>query len=192
MLNILLMIILIIILFILILLYLGVRISLIYEKKGSKLKGCLKILILRKIKVYSTHYPSEDEDEEEDDDEEQEKHDVKKMIDLALPCFEYFKEFLKSFTKCIHVSKLENHLIFGLDSYVSTAKYIGYIWSLLIIINSSHENARFTAEPSFNGSVIDIKGENNIDINLLKIIVPSIKLISKKEVRQLIKGVRNG
>ena len=59
MLNILGMIILIIILFIIVLLLIGIRISLIYDKKGSELKGCLKILIFKKIKVYSTTYPSE-------------------------------------------------------------------------------------------------------------------------------------
>ncbi|WP_295611444.1 DUF2953 domain-containing protein [uncultured Methanobrevibacter sp.] len=193
MLNILLMIILIIIIFIIILLYIGVKIAFIYNKKGSKLKGCLKILILKKIKVYSIEFPSEDDekDEDEEDDEENDR-DIKKIFELAKPCFEDFKEFLKSFTKCIHIAKLENHLVFGLDSYVDTAKYIGCIWSLLVIVNSTHENARLTAEPSFTGSVLDAKGENELDINILKLIPPAIKLISKKEIRNLIKGVRNG
>ncbi|WP_407392377.1 DUF2953 domain-containing protein [Methanobrevibacter sp.] len=191
MLNILLMIILIIIIFIIILLYAGIRIALIYDKKGSKLKGCLKILILKKIKVYSIKFPDEDKEEEEDeeDEEEHEKTDIKKILKLAKPCFGYFKEFLESFVKCIHVTKLENHLIFGMDSYADTAKYIGYIWSLLIIVNNAHKNARLTAEPSFNGSILDANGNNQLDINLLMLIPPTIKLISKKEVRTLIKGV---
>ena len=192
MLNILGMIILIIILFIIILLYLGVRITFIYDKTGPKFQGCLKILILKKIKVYSVHIPDEDEDKKEDEDREHERHDVKKILELAKPCFGYFKDFLESFTKCIHVARLENHLIFGLDSYVDTAKYIGYIWSLMIILNSSHEKARLSAEPSFNGSVIDVKGDNEVDINLLKVIPPAVRLISKKEVRTLIRGIRNG
>ena len=192
MLNILGMIILIIILFIIILLYLGVRITFIYDKTGPKFQGCLKILILKKIKVYSVHIPDEDEDKKEDEDREHERHDVKKILELAKPCFGYFKDFLESFTKCIHVARLENHLIFGLDSYVDTAKYIGYIWSLMIILNSSHEKARLSAEPSFNGSAIDVKGDNEVDINLLKVIPPAVRLISKKEVRTLIRGLRNG
>ncbi len=191
MLNILLMIILIIIIFIIILLYIGVKIAFIYDKKGSKLKGCLKILILKKIKVYSLEFPSKDE-KNDDEDKDEKDRDGKKIFELAKPCFKYFKEFLKSFTKCIHIAKLENHLIFGLDSYVDTAKYIGYIWSLTSVVNSTHENARLTAEPSFTGSVLDVKGENELDINILKLIPPAIKLISKKEVRNLIKGVRNG
>lgn len=193
MLNILGMIILIIILFIIILLYLGVRIAFIYDKTGSKFEGCLKILILKKIKVYSTHYPKKEKDDDEDDEkEDSSKPDPRELLEAAKPCLGYFKEFLKSFTGCINISKLENHLIFGLDSYVDTAKYIGYIWSLLIIVNSSHKNARLSAEPSFNGSILDAKGENLLDINLLKIIPPAVKLISKKEVRNLIKVFRNG
>lgn len=192
MLNILLMIILIIVIFIIVLLYLGVRIAFIYDKTGSKFEGCLKILILRKIKVYSSRYPKKDNDDDEDDEEDSEKPDPKKLLEAGKPCFKYFKEFLKSFNNCIHISKLENHLIFGLDSYASTGKYIGYIWSLLLIVNNAHENARLSAEPSFNGSVFDAKGENALDINILKAIVPTVRLISKKEVRNLIKVFRNG
>ena len=47
--NILGMIILIIILFIIILLLIGIKISFIYTKKESEIKGCLKILIFKKI-----------------------------------------------------------------------------------------------------------------------------------------------
>lgn len=189
MLNILGMIIFIIILFIIILLHIGVKITLIYDKKGSELKGCLKILILKKIKVYSVSYPTKDKN---GDDEADEDRDMKYIFELIKPCFEYIKEFVKSFMKCIRITRLENHLVFGLDSYADTAQYIGYIWSILIVINNAHEKARFTAEPSFSGSVFDGEGKNELDINILKLIPPAIKLISKKEVRELIKGVRNG
>lgn len=196
MLNILLMIILIIILFIIILLYIGVKISLIYDKRGSELKGCLKILILKKIKIYSIDFPSQDEDDETEDKEEEsdekEDRDMKTIFELAKPCLEDFKLFLKSFVNCIKVKKLKNHLVFGLDSYADTAKYIGYIWGLLLIVNDAHENAMLSAELSFNGSVLDAEGINELDINILKLIPPAVRLISKKEVRALIRGVRNG
>ena len=196
MLNILLMIILIIILFIIILLYIGVKISLIYDKTGSKLEGCLKILILKKIKVYSLEYPSPDEEEveEEDADEEDESEgrNLKELYELAKPCFEDFKIFLKSFDKCIKIQKLDNHLIFGLDSYADTGKYIGQIWGLLSVVNRTHKNVRLSAEPSFNGSVLDVRGVNEIEINILKVIPPALRLVMQKEVRELIRGVRNG
>lgn len=198
MLNILLMIISIIILFIIILLYFGVKISLIYDKKGPELEGCLQISILRKIKVFSKDFLSsqpnktedkkDEEEKEEEESEEDKKDDKKELFKLAKPCFSHFVEFLKSAMKCIRVEKLENHLIFGMDSYVETAKYIGYIWSLMIIVNSSHKNAKLSAQPSFNGSILDGNGDNELEINILKLIPPVIRLVLKKEVRTLIKG----
>ena len=198
MLNILLMIISIIILFIIILLYFGVKISLIYDKKGPELEGCLQISILRKIKVFSKDFLSsqpnktedkkDEEEKEEEESEEDKKDDKKELFKLAKPCFGHFVEFLKSAMKCIRVEKLENHLIFGMDSYVETAKYIGYIWSLMIIVNSSHKNAKLSAQPSFNGSILDGNGDNELEINILKLIPPVIRLVLKKEVRTLIKG----
>ena len=199
MLNILLMIISIIILFIIILLYFGVKISLIYDKKGPELEGCLQISILRKIKVFSKDFLSpqpnktedkkdEEEPKEEEESGEDKKDDKKELFKLAKPCFSHFVEFLKSAMKCIRVEKLENHLIFGMDSYVETAKYIGYIWSLMIIVNSSHKNAKLSAQPSFNGSILDGNGDNELEINILKLIPPVIRLVLKKEVRTLIKG----
>ncbi len=199
MLNILLMIISIIILFIIILLYFGVKISLIYDKKGPELEGCLQISILRKIKVFSKDFLSsqpakkedkkdEEEPKEEEESGEDKKDDKKELFKLAKPCFSHFVEFLKSAMKCIRVEKLENHLIFGMDSYVETAKYIGYIWSLMIIVNSSHKNAKLSAQPLFNGSILDGNGDNELEINILKLIPPVIRLVLKKEVRTLIKG----
>lgn len=198
MLNILLMIISIIILFIIILLYFGVKISLIYDKKGPELEGCLQISILRKIKVFSKDFLSsqpakkedkkDEEEKEEEESEEDKKDDKKELFKLAKPCFGHFKTFLISAMKCIRVEKLENHLIFGMDSYVETAKYIGYIWSLMIIVNSSHKNAKLSAQPSFNGSILDGNGDNELEINILKLIPPVIRLVLKKEVRTLIKG----
>ena len=193
MLNILGMIILIIILFIIILLFFGVRIALIYEKKGSNIKGCLKIIIFKKIKIYSSIFPDPEGDEDEDDKEEKEKErDGQKIFELLEPCLDYFKEFVQSSVKCISIAKLENHLVFGLNSYADTGKYIGYIWAIASVVNGTHKKARLSAEPSFNGSVFDIRGDNELDINILKLIPPLIKLISKKEVRLFIKGVRNG
>ena len=198
MLNILLMIISIIILFIIILLYFGVKISLIYDKKGPELEGCLQISILRKIKVFSKDFlssqPNKTEDKKDEEEKEEEesgedkKDDKKELFKLAKPCFSHFVEFLKSAMKCIRVEKLENHLIFGMDSYVDTAKYIGYIWSLMIIVNSSHKNAKLSAQPSFNGSILDGNGDNELEINILKLIPPVIRLVLKKKVRTLIKG----
>ena len=111
MLNILLMIILIIILILFLFLIIGIKISLVYEKKGSSLKGCLKIFIFKKIKVYSLTYPSEDEKEdnkEEKDKTDDKKIDFKGLFELVKPCFEYLKEYVKVVFQAINITKIQS------------------------------------------------------------------------------------
>ena len=189
MLNILLMIILIIILFIIFLLIIGIKISFEYTKKGSEIKGCLKILIFKKIKIYTRHFPSEDDDKEDDKDEEKKERDIKKLFNLAKPCFDDFKIYLKSVLNIIKVKEIRNHLIFGMSSYADTGKYIGIIWAILATVNPMHEKLKLSAEPSFEGSVIDGYGINEVEIYPLRLIVPTIRLILKKDVRIFIRGV---
>ena len=190
MLNILGMIILIIILFIIILLIIGIKISFEYNKKGSEVKGCLKILIFKKIKVYTHKIPSDDEDNEEDEEEDEHKQrDIKKIFELAKPCFEDLKIYLKASLKVIKINKIENHLIFGMSDFADTGKYIGLIWGIFTAINTMDKKLKLTAEPSFNGPVLDANGTNDVEIYPLKLLIPTIKLISKKEVRTLIRGV---
>ena len=189
MLNILVMIILIIISFIIILLFTGIKISLLYKKTGRTINGCLKILILKKIKIYSSEFPKKEDKKDKKDKKPKKKKNIKKIFELTKPCFEDLMTYLKSILKSLNISKLENHLLFGLDSYADTAKYIGIIWSVQSVVNNMHKNANITAEPSFNGSVLDMKGENEFEIKPLKLVIPTAKLISKKEVRTLIRGV---
>lgn len=190
MLNILWMIILIIILFIIILLAVGIKVTFNYTKTGSEFKGCLKILILKKIKVYSHKFPSDDDDKkEEDEDKERKRVDIKKIFNLAKPCFKDLMNYLKVVLSRIHIIKARNHLIFGLDSYADTGKYIGIIWAILSIVDQMNEKLELSAEPSFDGSRLDIYGENEVEISILKIIGPTIRLLVKKDVRRLIKGV---
>ena len=192
MLNILLMIILIIILTIITLLLLGIRISFEFKKAGSEFEGCLKILIFKKIKIYSKQYPSQSKDKSktEDKKEDENSRDIKKILELAKPCINDILGFLKKAIKSIKVSKIENHLIFGLDSYSDTGEYIGIIWSVFAIIDSFDKNIKLTAEPYFNGgSVIDGCGINEVEIYPIKLIVPGLQLILKKEIRLLVKEV---
>jgi hypothetical protein len=170
----------------------GIKISLIYEKKGCDIKGCFKILIFKKIKVFSRTYPSkenESDEEEETEDEEKKQRDLKKLYELAKPCFEDFKIFAKSALNIIKIEKIENHLIFGMNDFADTGKYIGIIWAVLATINPMHKNLRLSAEPSFNGFVLDGYGTNEIEIHILKLVIPTIKLVSKKNVREFIRGV---
>lgn len=190
MLNILGMIILIIILFIIILLIMGIKITFEYDKIGSEFKGCLKILIFKKLKIYSTQFPSQDNDKDNDsDDEEKKQRDMKKIINLAKPCLKDLIDYLKSALNIIDITKFKNHFIIGMDSFADTGKYIGIIWGILAVINPLHENLQLSAEPSFNGSQFDAKGTNELEIYPLKLIIPTVKLFLKKDVRTLIRGV---
>lgn len=190
MLNILGMIILLIILFIIILLIIGIKIKFEYTKIGSEFEGCLKILIFKKLKVYSTTFPSDDDDEDYDENDEKKKQrDIKKILKLAKPCFEDLKAYLKSVLDMITITRIENHIIFGLDSYADTGKYIGIIWAVLSLINPLHDKLKLSAEPSFAGSRFDAKGINEFEIYPLKLVMPTIRLVLKKDFRKLIRGV---
>lgn len=183
------MIILIIILFFIILLLIGIKVSFEYTKKGSEFKGCLKILIFKKIKIYTTHFPSDDDEKEDEDDEDKKERDIKRLFQLARPCLSDLKVYLKAILNTINIKQITNHLIFGLSSYADTGKYIGIIWAALAVANPMHEKLKLSAEPSFNGFVLDGYGINEVEIYPLKLIVPTIRLISKKDVRTLIRGV---
>ena len=192
MLNILWMIILIIILFIIILLLIGIKLKLEYYKKGDEARGCLKLLIFKKIKIYSLDFPSDDEDDEEESDEEDEGIGIKELYDLAKPCLSDLIDYLKTVIRSMKIKTMKNHLIFGMESYADTGKYIGIIWGIFSVLNALDEKLKLSAEPSFAGSVLDGKGVNEVEIYPLKLVAPTVSLLMKKEVRTLIRGVLDG
>ncbi len=193
MLNILLMIILLIIILIFIIILIGVRITLKWVKIDSEYDGCVQILILKKLKVYTLDLKSDDDEEEDEDEEDEDENiDIKKIYKLAKPCFNDFKVFIKQVFNAISINRLENDLVIGFSSFAKTGEYIGYIWAALAVANEIIPNSRLRAQPSFAGEVLNFKGSANIDISIVKLIWPVINLLLKKEVRTLIKGVING
>ena len=191
MLNILLMIILLIIIIIFIILLFGIRLTARWMKVDSKYDGCIELLIFKKLKVYTFNLNSDD-DEDDESDEDGGKRDLKELFELAKPCFKYFKEFFHEFLDAVSINRLENDLVIGFSSFAKTGEYIGYVWAILSILMGMIPNARLRAQPSFRGEVLNIKGYVNIDISIMKLIMPLVKLISKKEIRTLIGGVLNG
>ena len=191
MLNILLMIILLIIILIFIFLLLGIRLTVKWLKINDEYDGCVKILILKKLTVYTYNLKSDD-NKDDKSGEKDKKRDFKKLYELAKPCFNDLKTFLKDALNAININRLENHLVIGFSNFAKTGEYIGYVWAISSILTGILPNSRLSAEPSFNGEVLNFKGQMNIDIYLLKLIIPTIKLILKKEIRELIKGVLNG
>lgn len=173
-------------LIIFIFLYIGIDLIGDFQKKESELTFNLKILIFSKIKVYSINYPNEKKDEDS------KKEDKKRNINFNLikPCIKPILSFLNCMIKSMSVRKLESHLDFGLPSYVSTAKYTGYMWALLVFPNTALNNTNLTVTPCFDKTIIDFKGSINVRIKLLKIIIPILKLIKNKDIRKLIKEVK--
>ena len=192
MLNILLMIILLIIILIFIILLFGIRLTVKWLKIDNEYDGCVKILILKKLTLYTYNLTSDDDDDNDESGEEDKKRDFKKLYELAKPCFEDLKKFLHDVLDAVNINRLENHLVIGFSNFAKTGEYIGYVWAILSILMGILPNSRLSAEPSFNGEVLNLKGYMNVDINLLKLIIPTVKLILKKEIRELIKGVLNG
>ena len=169
-----------IILILIIFLYVGIRISLSFGKTSIKIK------IFKKITLYDSSKEVSKEKSEEENKKEY-KHLIKPLKN-SLP---YLLDFLKKTTKAIKIHKLNVHLKFGLASYADTAQYIGYIWAIIGFINSLYPVSKLSAEPVFGDPITDFKGDINIDINLLKLIPPAISLIAKKEIRDLIKAIRD-
>lgn len=180
--------ILVIILIIIIILHIGVRIIANWQKVGSKLEFSIIIQFLSRFTIYSLQYPSIDsnnENKKKYDDES-----IRDILGYVKNSWCLIMDFFKKFLSSLKVDKLENHLNFGLDSYVSTAEYVGYLWSIFVIPNSLFENAILSVEPNFNEAIIDFKGECNIKINLLKIIIPTITLLQDKNIRNIIKKTK--
>ena len=190
MLNILLMIILLIIIIIFIILLFGIRLTGRWLKADSKYDGCIEVLIFKKLKVYTFDLTSDDDDEESD--EEDEGRDLKELFELAKPCFNDLKTFFHEFLDAVNINRLENDVIIGFSSFAKTGEYIGYIWAIFAVLMGMIPNSRLGVEPSFAGQTLNIKGYVNIDISILKLIIPVLKLISKKQIRTLIRGVLSG
>lgn len=186
-------IIIVILLIIAIVLYLGIRVKGNWEKIGSELELNLDILLFSKFNIFNISYPEKEEQEEEKSENEKEDggFDIKKYLDDIKPSVDPLLRFFKSFLNSIEVKKLQNYLDFGLDSYVDTAKYVGYMWSILVFPNSMFKNAKLSVNPCFNESKIDFKGNVDIKINLLKLVIPAIRLIADKNIRNLIKKIRS-
>ena len=190
MLNILLMIILLIIILIFIILLFGIRLQVKWLKIDNEYNGCVKILIFKRLTVYTYDLKSDDDDD--DSDEEDRERDFKKLRELAKPCLGDLKKYLHEVLDAVSVNILENHLVIGFSNFAKTGEYIGYIWAIFSIAMGILPNTRLSAEPSFKGEVLNLKGHLNIDISILKLVIPTAKLLLKRHVRALIRGVLDG
>ncbi len=177
-----------IILIVIIILYRGVRIIANWQKVGSQFEFSVRIKILSKFTIYFLQYPCLDNDGENNNKYENDV--IRDVLENVVNSFDLIMDFFKKFLNSLKVKKLENHLNFGMDSYVTTAKYVGYLWSIFTLPNSSFKNISLSVEPNFNGMIIDFEGECDININLLQIIIPTITLLKNKKIRNIIKKLK--
>lgn len=134
---------------------------------------------------------SESEEEEEENKEDKkglkEKYEeIKPLLKELNKSKEELKSFLKDILKAIDLKKLEGNLIIGLSDHTTTVKIASWIWSIGAIVNSSKPTL-LTVEPRFNEVITDFEGKIELKINILLLLIYSLVLLTKKNIRELIK-----
>ena len=193
-----------------IILYNGIRLLLTIEKEKGIVKYEFKVTIL-KIAIFTRKGTKEiidsirskkDEDSEENEEEseseeekeeEEEKKGLKEKYEEIKPILKELKKskkelksFLKDILKAIDLKKLEGNLIIGLSDHTTTVKIASWIWSIGAIVNSSKPTL-LTVEPRFNEVITDFEGKIELKINILLLLIYSLVLLTKKNIRELIK-----
>ena len=193
-----------------IILYNGIRLLLTVEKEKGIVKYEFKVTIL-KIAIFTRKgtkeiidsiMPKKDEDSEENEEEseseeekeeEEEEKGLKEKYEEIQPILKELKKskkelksFLKDILKAIDLTKLEGNLIIGLSDHTTTVKIASWIWSIGAIVNSSKPTL-LTVEPRFNEVITDFEGKIELKINILLLLIYSLVLLTKKNIRELIK-----
>ena len=193
-----------------IILYNGIRLLLTVEKEKGIVKYEFKVTIL-KIAIFTRKgtkeiidsiMPKKDEDSEENEEEseseeekeeEEEKKGLKEKYEEIKPILKELKKskkelksFLKDILKAIDLKKLEGNLIIGLSDHTTTVKIASWIWSIGAIVNGS-KPTQLSVEPRFNEVITDFEGKIELKINILLLLIYSLVLLTKKNIRELIK-----
>ena len=200
---------------ILIILYNGIRLFLTVEKEKGVVKYEFKITILKiaiftrkgREKIIDALSHNEDEDSEENEENEEDEGDegeseseeeekglkekyeeIKPILKELIKSKEELKNFLKDILKAINLKKLEGKLIIGLSDHTTTVKIASWIWSIGAIVNSTKPTL-LSVEPRFNEVIIDFEGKIELKINILLLLIYSLALLTKKNIRDLIKEI---
>ena len=198
---------------ILMILYNGIRLFLTVEKEKGIVKYEFKVTILKIAiftrkgtkKIIDTLSHNEDEDSEENEEDEEESkgeseseeeekglkekyEEIKPILKELIKSKEELKNFLKNILKTINLKKLEGKLIIGLSDHTTTVKIASWIWSIGAIVNSTKPTL-LSVEPRFNKVIIDFEGKIELKINILLLLIYSLALLTKKNIRDLIKEI---
>ena len=201
----------------LIILYNGIRLLLTVEKEKGIVKYEFKVTILKIAiftrkgtkEIIDSIRSKKDEDSEEEEEEskseeneeksesegeeDEDKKGLKEKYEEIKPILkelkkskEELKGFLKNILKAIDLKKLEGNLIIGLNDHTTTVKIASWIWSIGAIVNSS-KPTQLSVEPRFNEVITDFEGKIELKINILLLLIHSLTLLTKKNIRELIK-----
>ena len=201
----------------LIILYNGIRLLLTVAKEKGIVKYEFKVTILKIAiftrkgteEIIDSIRSKKDEDSEEDDEESKSKEneeksesegeedgdkkglkekyeEIKPILKELKKSKEELKGFLKNILKAIDLKKLEGNLIIGLNDHTTTVKIASWIWSIGAIVNSS-KPTQLSVDPRFNEVITDFEGKIELKINILLLLIYSLALLTKKNIRELIK-----
>ena len=201
----------------LIILYNGIRLLLTVEKEKGIVKYEFKVTILKIAiftrkgtkEIIDSIRSKKDKDSEEEEEEskseeneeksesegeeDEDKKGLKEKYEEIKPILkelkkskEELKGFLKNILKAIDLKKLEGNLIIGLNDHTTTVKIASWIWSIGAIVNSS-KPTQLSVEPRFNEVITDFEGKIELKINILLLLIHSLTLLTKKNIRELIK-----
>lgn len=189
-----------------IILYNGLRILLTVEKEKGIVKYLLNVTML-KIPIFKREgtkgrddgaelKDQDDDSKEKDDDEDSESEDekglrekyeeIKPILNKLKKSKEDLKIFLNRILKAIHLKKLEGNLMLGLTDHTTTVKIASLIWAIGAIVNSEKPTL-LTVDPKFTEEIIDFEGKIELKINLLLLLIYSLLLLTKRNIRELIK-----
>ena len=140
---------------------------------------------------------SKEEKSESEEDPEEDKKGLKEKYEEIKPILKELirskgelLSFLNDILKAIKIKKLEGNLIIGLSDNTTTVKIASWIWSIGAIVNSSKPTL-LTVEPRFNEVITDFEGKVELKINILILLIYSLVLLTKKNIRELIKEIYN-
>ena len=197
-----------IIIIILLILYKGIKLSLLVQKKEAELNYNLIISIFTIPVFKKSNEDKSDEDNEDTDDEDKENEEeteenededdkgirekykeIKPILKKLKECKPYLKPFIKHLLRSLDFKKISGFLKMGLNDHTKTVKIASFIWSVGAIVNTVSKPTSLIVEPTFTEEVIDIDMELEIKINLLTILIQTIILLTKKEIRELIEMI---
>ncbi len=162
----------------------------IFTRKGTKeLIDIIKSEEEEDLEETEEESESEEEDDEEDEDEKglKEKYEgIKSILKELIKSKEELKDFLNNILKAIDLKKLEGDLIIGLSDPTTTVKIASWIWSIGAIVNGS-KPTQLSVEPRFNEVITDFEGKVELRINILILLIYTLALLTKENIRELIK-----